>query len=212
MRTVLAGAVSVACAVALVAAVPPGDALAAGYSAAGISAAVPTASKKVVTSYLKGDPGNSRTYLSTRKVTDVKSSDPKVVSVKAQGGYGFAVRVRKAGKAKVTYRIGGAKKVLSYAVRKYANPVRSFKLGSKDYAAKLKGRKSYALPKERRDLGKVSVRPARGWRLKRIYTGFSARNALTMRNGARIGGALNVCAVLVHGASGLVETVEVRNG
>lgn len=211
------GALAAALAAAL--AIPPaallltvGSAHASGLAAATPSLQVPTASKKVVTSYLKGDAGNSRAYLSTRKVSGVSSSDPKVVSASPLGGYGFGVKVRKAGKAKVTYTVGGSKRTLSFTVRKYSNPVKSFKLGLKDYAAKFKKAKSHNIAKRKANLGRVSVKPAKGWKLKRIYSGYSARNALTVKNGSKVGGAINLCAVLVHKASGLTETVEVRNG
>ena len=168
---------------------------------------------KVVASYIKGDAGNKREFRCTRKVTGLASSDPRVVSVRAaRTGYGFDVELRKPGKAKVTYMLGGARRAVALKVVKYSNPVKSFKVGAKDYAGKFKKARSCRLPAKKANLGKLRVVAAKGWKLKKLYSGFSERNSLKTRNGAELGGSLNVRAVLKNSKTGLVETLEFRNG
>ena len=116
------------------------------------------------------------------------------------------------GESKVNYEIGGAKRTVAFKVVKYANPVKSFKVGAKDYAGKFGKARSFRLARKKADLGKLRVVPAKGWKLKRLYSGFSERNSLKVRNGSALGGAPVVRAVLKNERTGLVETIELRNG
>ena len=95
---------------------------------------------------------------------------------------------------------------------RYANPVKSFKVGARDYAGKFEKARSFGLARKKADLGRLRVVAAKGWKLKKLYSGFSERNSLRVRNGAELGGSLVVRAVLKNERTGLVETIELRNG
>ena len=167
---------------------------------------------KVVASYIEGDAANKREFRCAKKVSALSSSDPEVVSARAaKTGRGFDVELKKAGRAKVTYKLGGAERAVAFKVVKYASPVKSFKVGPKDYANKFKKSRSYRLPAKKGDLGKLRVVPARGWKLKKLYSGFSEQNSLKVCNGDELGGALNVRAVLRNARTGLTETIEFQN-
>jgi len=103
----------------------------------------------------------------TKKITNAKSSNTKVATVKIlkQGKYTtLRVIMKKAGKTKITYKLGGKKKSATLYVKKYKNPVKQFKVGSTDYASKFdKARYAYSDTKLK---GVVKITPAAGWKLK----------------------------------------------
>ena len=90
--------------------------------------------------------------------------------------------------------------------------MKSFKVGARDYAGKFGKARSFVLARKKADLGRLRVVAAKGWKLKKLYSGFSERNSLRVRNGAELGGSLVVRAVLKNGKTGVRETVEFRNG
>ena len=97
---------------------------------------------KVVTTIVhKGDPEAYGDYKGGKKVTAVKSSNKKVATVKIVdgGSYNYIlITKKKAGTTKITYKLAGKTKTVTFKVYKWKNPVKTLKLGSKNYASKFK--------------------------------------------------------------------------
>ena len=102
-----------------------------------------------------------------KKISSVKSSNKKVLTVKLQKNGMLKLTKKKPGKAKVTYKLAGKKKTANVVLHKYQNPLKTFKIGSKDYAAKFNKRCEY-YPSQITP-GKLVVKPARNWVVKQIY-------------------------------------------
>ena len=105
-------------------------------------------------------------------ISKAKSSNTKVVSLKLEKRKGYkqnflTLCVKKPGTATVTYRLKGKQYTAKIVARKYSNPLKSLKIGGKEYASKFKGSVSANVNSEKL-FGKVKVKPASGWKLKAI--------------------------------------------
>lgn len=101
-----------------------------------------------------------------KKVAAAKSGNTAVATVKVQNGSTLMVTAKKAGKAKITCTVGGKKKSFTLVVKKYKNPVKTFKVGGKNYASKFKKARDYYGGHK---AGKLTIKPASGWKLVSIY-------------------------------------------
>jgi len=118
-----------------------------------------------------------------------KSTKPKVVTAKKKNG-NLHLYLKKAGKAKVAYWMGSEKYVLNITVVNYQNPLKTFTVGGKNLASKLKKDnilessdyfKGVFLP-----AGKLKVAPASGWVVKEILLGYPdkvVKNGFKMKKG-----------------------------
>lgn len=128
------------------------------------------------------------------KVTKVHSNNKKVVSAKDESDEGngscLGVTFNKPGKAKVAYVWKGKKHVVTFVVKKYQNPVKSFKVGGKEYASKFKKIPYYNDNKRAKKgwyKGIVSVKAAKNWKLKGIYLDSdSDEDTKKIKNGKKV--------------------------
>lgn len=115
------------------------------------------------------------------KLTDVKSSNEKVVAPLLNDTTLY-LSPMKAGKATVSYKYKGKTRKVKIVVKKYVNPIKTLKLGNKNYA-KLFKKSIYGRAAYKNYVGKrIKVVPATGWKLK------SLRYAKTkkLKNGGKI--------------------------
>ena len=131
---------------------------------------------QVISTYMKrGDTEAYGDYKSGKKATDAKSSNKQVATVKIVdgGSYNFIlVTKKKAGTTKITYKLAGKAKTVTFKVVKWKNPVKTFAVGSNDYASKFKKTASFSAASE--PSGKtVKVKAASGWKVQKIraYSG-----------------------------------------
>ena len=141
-----------------------------------------------------------------KKFKNVKNSNTKVAKVEVtQDGKALNITTKKPGKTKITYKYGGKTYKKKLVVVKYANPVKSFKIGKKNYVSKFKKYGWFACSHD--VSGLVSVKAKRGWTLKKIVitniddysTKKVANNKYTMTGG------YNISAFLKNKKTGLVQ-------
>lgn len=106
-------------------------------------------------------------YYSKAKKITVKSSNKRVV--KFVDNYFFTLKKPGTAKLYISMKINGkTKKFISkIKVVKYKNPVKSFKVGSKNIASKYKENTFWSL-KAQSSKQKISIKPASGWKIKSI--------------------------------------------
>ena len=118
--------------------------------------------------YLNGDASSSK--YSINKVT---VSDKKVMTVKkGVGGGQLALNctLKKTGKVKVNLQLKNKKsgKIKKYSsivqIAKYSNPVKTLKIGSKNYAKYFKDN-NYGYWVKKSISGKIVITPSKGWEL-----------------------------------------------
>ena len=148
-----------------------------------------------------------------KKITSVKSSNKKVATVKVMKGQSgptyIMITMKKVGTTKISYKLGGKKKTAVLKVVKWKNPVKSFKIGSTNYASKFKKAVNFT---ESIDLSakRVAVKAARGWKVVKIlyYAGGDMpkkiKNGTTLPNGTSF-----VSVVLKNKKTKAVENVVV---
>ena len=152
-----------------------------------------------ITLYLNTDIDlNTNFEWSSGTVSNIKSSNAKVVKAKRLGTYNLVyVYPLKAGTSKVTYTYKGKKYAATVVVKNWANPVKKLTVGGKNYASKftskaVKKRGDYAFMIDIAKFnGKIKVKPSRGWKLQSIKYGkfepFAADwNFKTIKNGSKI--------------------------
>ena len=157
------------------------------------------ASGKQVVTYDSVESYNNIVFIMASKWSDsdavskVHSNNSKIVSARAErdeSGPFLRVTIKKPGKAKVAYVWKGKKHVITYVVKKYQNPVKSFKFGGKEYASKFKKCYEYndgKRAKKGSSSGTISVKAAKNWKLKGIFL-ISDSDAPTMKikNGKKV--------------------------
>lgn len=153
-------------------------------------------------------------YAGNSAIKSAKSSNKKVATVKADNSslkYGYsqlAVSLKKAGSTKLTFKYKGKKHVVKYKVYKYKNPVKTFKVGTKNYASGF--RSTPDCSPARVVYGKVKVKPASGWKLKGISACLEKGGVKAVKNGYKIkkGALSNMWATLVNKKTGLEQSVD----
>lgn len=127
-----------------------------------------------------------------KPITKAKSSNKGVATVKVTkyppqkygsytqpGYYTLSVTLKKTGTTKISYTYKGKKHTATFKVRKYVNPMKSFKLGSKEYKNCFDAKKIFINPRvgyittltTNSIKGKLKVTPASGWKVNKIYYG-----------------------------------------
>lgn len=158
------------------------------------------------------------------KLTKVKSSNAKVVEVRPWGddwkdSSGITIVGLKKGKATITYTYKGKTRKVKVVVKKYSNPIKTLKIGKKNYAGKLKKYSSVNLAKWNACNGKkLSVTPAKNWKIVSIKCSYnngdwSEHYAKKVKNGGKLPKAANgevLVIVLKNTKNGGHQTIEAR--
>ena len=160
--------------------------------------------KGTITIYLQDKTYGGYSHFSCKKgkLTKAKSSNTKVVEVYPWGedwkhANGITIIGNKKGKATVTYTYRGKKHRVKVVVKKYSNPLKTLKIGKKNYARKLKKASYAGIAKWKACKGKkVSVTPAKGWKIVSMRCGcynadWSKYKAKKVRNGGKLPKAAN---------------------
>ena len=215
----------VACAVALV--VSLSSSVETAWAGGG-SALEDIYSGTVKTTVVKNPPNaylNSIYYYSqknaSQKPTAVKSSNPSVVSAKVQTIKGYSsgsytspdyyplvVTVKKAGTATLAFKHAGKVHKVKFIVTNYENPVKSLKVGSKEYADSLNVKSlvarsnsmMYSTTAQTNATGKVVVKPKSGWKLCSLASGLTK-----LKNGTSKTSAWNLDVALKNTKTGVIE-------
>ena len=160
----------------------------------------------VQTAYVKGasnSPCNNIYYYSLensgKKPSNVKSSNSSVLtaevmttggqtygSYKVPKSYPLVVHLKKAGTATLTFKHAGKSHKVKFVVKNYENPVKSLKVGKKNYASlfnvkniTMRSRADlYPVNTKSNPKGKVSVKAKKGWKLVSLKSGIT-----TLKNG-----------------------------
>ena len=161
----------------------------AGTAWAGGGKDIATFKGKVVSTYInKGDLEAYGDYKHGKKVASVKSSNKKVATVKIVdgGSYNFIhITKKKAGTTKITYKLAGKKKTVTFKVVKWENPVKTLKIGSKNYAS---GFNKVARVPALNDMGSktIKVKAANGWKLQTIRAIKGEGSVKTVKSGKKL--------------------------
>ena len=107
------------------------------------------------------------------KITKLKSSNTKVLTVKKIDNYsGIMITPKKAGKSTITFKATKGSKTYSYKcvvkVMKYENPVKTLKIGSKNYASKFSKMDYIDLDGKKNYEGKLSIKTNKNWKVTYI--------------------------------------------
>lgn len=114
-----------------------------------------------------------------QKPTSVKVSNKKIVRVHAYKD-GLSIIGKKPGTTKVSFKYKGKKHKITVKIRKYKNPVKSFKIGGKQVRSRLNEMAEIfftPLP-----LGKLNIKPAKGWKVKKIEFFYENGKIKTVKN------------------------------
>ena len=179
--------------------------------------------KGTITIYCAGKGYNGYLDFSCKKgkLTKAKSSNPKVADVYPWSGdfktsNAIYIAGYKKGKATITYTYKGKKHKVKVVVKKYSNPLKTLKIGKKNYERKLKKSVYDATVKWSACKGKkLSLTPAKGWKIasmKFTYTNadWSKYRTKKVRNGGKLpkvkyGDSLTV--ILKNTKNGAEQTV-----
>ena len=145
-------------------------------------------------------------------LADLKSSNEKVItaeSVYYATGSEIVLTLKKSGKSTITYTYDGVKHVVDYIVKKYANPVSKFKVGTKNYASTFKKKSTYTASAGLLQ-GKLNVKAAKNWKLKKVDIAKPGSNRFTKsKNGANVK-AENVRLTLKNTKTKIVQQISLR--
>ena len=125
-------------------------------------------------------------FYAKKDVTNAKSSKPKVAKVKANGTW-LTIVAKKAGKTKITYKVGGKTHKVNVVVKKYKNPFKSFLVGKDNCVKGFKKQctSSTTSVKGYNIVGKVKIKPAKNWKLKKINA-YTENGMKKIKNGAKL--------------------------
>ena len=138
---------------------------------------------KVALSHYKGDEAiyyfpsvkSGNTYVpTTEEVSDATSSNKKVAKVKIVKSsyyYNLVVTKKGYGKTKITYKCDGKTYNVVLKVYKYKNPLKSLKIGSRQFATYFKKKPATSASKAQKvqsTKGKLVVKAAKGWKAQEI--------------------------------------------
>lgn len=126
-------------------------------------------SKRVVTYKPEGDTRDNYTVISIMgcnkksEIKNLKSSD-KSVTLEKQDGYIVAYYKNKAVKATITCTVKNVKLKTTLTVKKYSNPLKTLKIGSKNYTSKFNKTDEFELKSAVKNQ-KLSVQLNKGWKI-----------------------------------------------
>lgn len=133
-------------------------------------------SSKAYNNFLKKSISANEKILTTvpnsKKITNLKSTNTAVVTLKTQKGSGNAkgytavfLKIKKAGTATVSYKIGTTTYKTKIIVKKYTNPFSTLKLGGQSITSKFKTNNVYTLryAKYKNKSLKLNYKAKSGW-------------------------------------------------
>ena len=136
---------------------------------------------------------------STKKPRNVKLSNKNVAKAQVQPGL-IMVTMKKPGAIKLSYRWGGKSHTVTIRGYKYANPVKSLKIGGRQYAKKFSQTSVANLgslsEKGTCPTGKLQVVAAKNWKVKKIMVS-TPQKTVSVKNGVKISCAKTNKEVLV---------------
>ena len=160
----------------------------------------------------------SSTKAPKKAITKAKSSNKKVATVKvgkSGGMYYLRVNLKAAGKSKISFTHNGKKYACTFVVKNYVNPVKSLMIGESDYAVlfdldRMKYRSGFGIEADvllRNLNGKVSVKPAGGWKVGKVVsvTYKNKKPMKTIKNGATVKDANSVQVQMVNKKTKAIE-------
>lgn len=108
------------------------------------------------------------------KITNLKSSNKKVVTVyKSTWGLGIAMEAKKAGTTTITFNTKIGTKTYSHrckiTVTNYQSPIKTLKIGKKNYASQLSDINYIDLDGVKNLKGKLSVAMNKNWKINNMY-------------------------------------------
>ena len=165
------------------------------------------------TDYSLNESGVYSSSGSTSTVTNLKSSKPSVVAATldwdGSGPEGNAIMLtfKKAGTAKVSYTWKGKKHTVKFVVKKYTNPLKLFKIGSKKFTAKFKKNAvGYYGPLIG---GKLQIKAKANWKPVQVKTIGADYGPKSIKNGSTLkkGKAVIVLATFKNKKTGVVQQV-----
>lgn len=154
------------------------------------------------------------------KITKVKSSNAKVATAKARKMksydgktvYYLRVTLKKAGTTKLSFKHDGKKYVATYKVKNFVNPLKSLKVGSKDYVSYCDRKKlgRYCYYASETDVpvkafsGKVVAKAKSGWEIDSIIT-YPQGPLKVIKNGGKAKNAGQLGILLTNMKTGQFE-------
>ncbi|MCI6498966.1 MAG: hypothetical protein PUD71_08515 [Lachnospiraceae bacterium] len=121
-------------------------------------------------------PGSDATFYSgvisicgCNKKSEIKKlkSDNKNIKVVARDGYISVQYGKKAGKANITCTVRGVKLKTTFTVKKYSNPLKSFKIGTTNFKSKYNKINSYRQTKSFKNQT-FTIQTNSGWKIKSV--------------------------------------------
>jgi len=122
------------------------------------------------------------------QIVSVKSTSPSVLKVRYEEDdpYYFDVKPLKAGKStlKFTYKLNGKKTTVkkTITVKKYPNAIASLTVNGTKVSFK-KNRFTYTVSKFKKRAVTIKVKPAKGWKIKGMYTDLEYIGYREIKNG-----------------------------
>jgi len=106
------------------------------------------------------------------RIVNLKSSNTSIAIARTDGDYpSINLYFLKPGTVEISFQVkqGGSTYDFkeSYTVRKMTNPCKSFKVGGREYSAKIWKSKDYTILSTKKKM-KVSIKSKKGWKLKNI--------------------------------------------
>ena len=103
------------------------------------------------------------------QIKNLKSSNKsmKVSAHAAASGY-IRVEYSKPGKTTITFTAKGKKLRTTFTVKKYANPVATLKIGSKNYTSKF-NKSKYTYTSKKISKQTLNIKAKKGWTIKNVY-------------------------------------------
>lgn len=122
------------------------------------------------------------------KITKLKNSNSKVVTVKAMNPYGILqMQPKKVGTSQITFRYAGKTFVQKVTVDKYANPCKSFKIGKTNYTKNFNKSRHFNHNGRKKDIReKISIVPNKGWKLGKIEVVTMSEGRKKVKNNSKI--------------------------
>ena len=166
-----------------------------GFSNVGVrdvEAAVPSIEKNATYNLYKGTSYTKFLYINNPrkngKITHLKNSNPKVVTVAAGNPYSFLeISPKREGKAKITFRYAGKTLSQTITVKKYENPCQSFKIGNIDYTRFFNKSGHFIHNRRKKDYtGVIKIKPKKGCEVVKIKRYDMYNGGKTIKNGKKI--------------------------
>lgn len=157
----------------------------------------------------------------SKKPTAVRSSNTNVLTAEVRTVKGYStpdytspdyyplvISLKKAGTSTVTFKHAGKAHKVKFVVSNYENPVKSLKVGGKDYTSSFDSKnlaarsnaQMYSTTASTNATGKVVVKPKSGWKLCGLTSGLKK-----LRNGASKTSAWNLDVALKSKKTGVIE-------